>query len=196
MLRGRERSPIMRRGLDWSVSATVCLSVCLSDSLPPHELKLKRFMKVWKPSSPKKSKEPSEVPRCTSSSTTRPRRSRGTSRFQPEARMLYHLALSEHSCAARKSPKVFWSRAWTDKEKGDIENGVSRAVVGVGMGYFSHFNIILGIHFDINLHCGSLSNQSVNKWLQKPVWLGRFLFRFQNDSMCPAAYIVHLPVPF
>lgn len=73
---------------------------------------LKSFMKLWNPSSPKKSNVPSELPRWTTSRTRRPNTSRGIKRFQPDARMLYHFALSEHSCAARKSPKVFWSRAW------------------------------------------------------------------------------------
>lgn len=51
------------------------------------------------------------LPRCTSSITKSTSSSSGTSRFQPDARMLYHLALSEHSWAVLMSPRVFWSRA-------------------------------------------------------------------------------------
>lgn len=68
-------------------------------------------MKFWKPSSPKKSKFPSEVPRWTRRRTRRTMASRGISRFQPAARMLYHFALSEHSWAICRFPKVFWSLA-------------------------------------------------------------------------------------
>lgn len=75
---------------------------------------LKIFMKLWKPSSPKKSKEPCVVPRWTNSSTRRTTSSRGTSRFQPAARILYHLALSEHSWAACRFPMVFWSLAFIE----------------------------------------------------------------------------------
>lgn len=82
---------------------------------------LNSFMKFWKPSSPKKSKEPGdelwEVPRWMRSSTSRTMNSSGISRFQPAARMLYHLALSEHSWASCRFPCVFWSLACTDAFK-------------------------------------------------------------------------------
>lgn len=73
---------------------------------------LNSFMKFWKPSSPKKSKEPSDEPRWTSRRTSRTTARRGISMFQPAARMLYHLALSEHSWANCRLPWVFWSLAY------------------------------------------------------------------------------------
>lgn len=82
---------------------------------------LNSFIKFWKPSSPKKSKEPGDepwgVPRWMRSSTSRTTKSSGISRFQPAARMLYHLALSEHSWASCRFPWVFWSLACTDAIK-------------------------------------------------------------------------------
>ncbi|GLD75128.1 interferon-induced transmembrane protein 5 [Lates japonicus] len=51
-------------------------------------------MKFWKPSSPRKSKEPWDQPRWTSRRTRRTMARSGIRRFQPAARMLYHLALS------------------------------------------------------------------------------------------------------
>lgn len=87
--------------------------------LPVYQLN--SFIKFWKPPSPKKSKEPGdefwEVPRWMRSSTSRTTNSSGTSRFQPAARMLYHLALSEHSWASCRFPCVFWSLACTDAFK-------------------------------------------------------------------------------
>lgn len=107
----------MRR--TWTVQK-VCRRFWWWDCLSRSVYLLKSFMKLWNPSSPKKSNAPSELPRWTRSRTSRPSNSSGIKRFQPDARMLYHFALSEHSCAARKSPKVFWSRAWTHKH---TENG-------------------------------------------------------------------------
>lgn len=87
--------------------------------LPVYQLN--SFRKFWKPSSPKKSKEPGdelwEVPRWMRSSTSRTTKSSGISRFHPAARMLYHLALSEHSWASCRFPCVFWSLACTDAFK-------------------------------------------------------------------------------
>lgn len=87
--------------------------------LPVYQLN--SFIKFWKPSSPKKSKEPGdelwEVPRWMRSSTSTTTNSSGISRFQPAARMLYHLALSEHSWASCRFPCVFWSLACTDAFK-------------------------------------------------------------------------------
>lgn len=71
-------------------------------------------MKFWKPSSPKKSKEPWDEPRWMRRRTSRTTARSGMRRFQPAARMLYHLALSEHSWAICRFPWVFWSLAYTD----------------------------------------------------------------------------------
>lgn len=103
--------------------------------LPVYQLN--SFRKFWKPSSPKKSKEPGdelwEVPRWMRSSTSRTMNSSGISRFQPAARMLYHLALSEHSWASCRFPCVFWSLAcidafkdtsWCDKQVSRLHDNV------------------------------------------------------------------------
>lgn len=74
-------------------------------------------MKFWKPSSPRKSKEPWDEPRWTSRRTSRTMARRGISMFQPAARMLYHLALSEHSWASCRLPWVFWSLAYAHEYK-------------------------------------------------------------------------------
>lgn len=100
---------------DWSVLGFVCF-VCL---FFPHFFfiyQLKSLMKFWKPSSPKKSNEPWDEPRWMSRRTSRTTARSGISMFQPAARMLYHLALSEHSWANCRLPWVFWSRAYTDTQ--------------------------------------------------------------------------------
>lgn len=77
---------------------------------------LKSLRKFWKPSSPRKSKEPLDEPRWTSRRTRRTTARSGTSMFQPAARMLYHFALSEHSCASCRFPWVFWSLALSNTD--------------------------------------------------------------------------------
>ena len=123
--------PFKIRLLSWSLtfdwqnffgtimSVLICCNLLFFFNFSPFYsiYQLNSFMKFWKPSSPKKSKEPWDEPRWMRRRTSRTMARSGMRRFQPAARMLYHLALSEHSWAICRFPWVFWSLAYRDTYK-------------------------------------------------------------------------------